>query len=90
MLPTFKNERRMVPSEVFISYSPYGHTGRISAVVVVDSMFPKSQCLELGTIPSVTKVRPFGGLYWRCEPTLGRGVGWAGLSADLLQIHTHL
>ena len=78
MLPTFQNDSRIVPCEVFISYSPYSHTGRISAVC--SCKFKVSQKVS-------TKVCPFCGLYWRCEPTLGKRCCRAGLSADLLQIH---
>ena len=41
------------------------------------------------TIPSGTKVRPFCGLYWRCEPTLGRGVAglvWVRISCRFTRI----
>lgn len=65
MLPTFQNDSRIVPCEVFISYSPYSPYG--SYLCGCSCKFKVSQKVS-------TKVRPFCGLYWRCEPTLGRGV----------------
>lgn len=72
MLPTFQNDSRIVPCEVSISYSPYSHTGRISAVVAVSSRFPKKSAPRFARSVGFTgdvsqlweEVLPSAGLVW--------------------------